>query len=94
MYSDVSSLSDWMCSRSLFDRSLERPRVDADVDAPKRDGSTPLLIVALWDQRDIVKFFCESRADANKANQDICDIVFDSTGACMCLLMCPIHRTA
>ena len=29
------AFSDWMCSRSLFDRSLERrPQVDADVDAP------------------------------------------------------------
>ena len=29
--SDVSSLSEWMCSRCLFDMSLERPRVDAVV---------------------------------------------------------------
>ena len=28
---DVSSLSDWMCNRCLFDMTLERPRVDADV---------------------------------------------------------------
>ena len=47
-----------------------RPRVDADVDAPKQDGSTPLLIAALRDQRDIVKSLCGSRTDANKANQD------------------------
>ena len=39
-----------MCSKSLFDRSLERLRVDADVDAPKQDGSTHLLIAALRDQ--------------------------------------------
>ena len=44
-----------MCSRSLFDRSLERPRVDADVNAPKQDGSTHLVIAALQGQRDIVK---------------------------------------
>ena len=31
MGSDVPSLSDWMCSRCLFDRTWERPRVDADV---------------------------------------------------------------
>ena len=58
MCSDVSSFTDWMCSRSLFDRSLERPRVDADVDAPKQDGSTHLLIAALRDQRGTVKSLC------------------------------------
>ena len=69
MCSDVSSLSDWICSSSLFDRSLERPRVDADVVAPKQDGSAPLLIAALRDQRDTVKSLCGSRTGANKANQ-------------------------
>ena len=67
MCSDVSSLSGWMWSRSLFERSLKR---DADVDAPKQDDSTPLLIVALRDQRDIMKSLCGYRTDANKANQD------------------------
>ena len=31
MCSAESPLSDWMCNRCLFDRSLERPRVDTDV---------------------------------------------------------------
>ena len=31
MCSAESSLSDWMCNKCLFDRSLERPQVDTDV---------------------------------------------------------------
>ena len=44
--------------------------MDADVDAPKQDGSTHLLIAALRDQ-NISRCLCAgSRTDANKANQD------------------------
>ena len=63
MCSDVSSLSVWMCSRSLFDRSL-------DADVLLRNKIVCSVIAALWDQRDIVNSLCGSRTDANKANQD------------------------
>ena len=43
--------------------------MDTDVNAPKQDGSTHLLIAALRGQRDIVKSLCGSRTFAHKANQ-------------------------
>ena len=65
MCSDVSSLSDWMCSRCLFDRTLERPRVDIDV-LFRNKMVLPLRRSGIRGTQSL----CGSRTDANKASQN------------------------
>merc|ERR1712151_253004 len=42
----------------------------AEVEQPKKDGSTALLIASLNGHVEVVRFLCDSRAEMNTPNQE------------------------